>query len=461
AIFWMAAVATLSMIIKFAEVLLAVKSARRRPGVAGASLDYLFFPGRSGQIGGAVFCLLCVCLSFVLGGMIQGGALAAAARAVVPFPAGLLAFLLVAVTLLCVSGGQRRLVRVSARTVPLACLLYLVLCGGVLVRFSGAVPAALSRILRSAFSLRPAAGGVGGYAALRIGAVRGLLSNEAGCGTAPMAHATAEGAEPTRQGLFGAFEVFFDTVALCTLTGVTLLASGVPFVEADGGMQTVLAAFAAAWGPAGAYAAAGAVCLFAFSTVVAWSHYGRCALARLRAAFSDSPIKKEPKTARPPLLRAKKAASLPPPVASSSAPPFAAAASPPLKPQKKNNGRLYPLFFALSVGAGGLFSARAVWVGCDLLLAVMTAVNVAAVLRRSGEVRDQVRASLSSQRSDSTRRCEVSGSSSASARQAASVIGGAKKAASPSGDVTRTARGTRAVSASAAASGTQKYRGQP
>jgi AGCS family alanine or glycine:cation symporter len=109
--------------------------------------------------------------------------------------------------------------------------------------------------------------------AVRYGVARGLVSNEAGCGTAPIAHAAAKTASPARQGAFGVVEVFVDTVLLCTLTALVLLVSGVSPV-AGGGMAYALAAYRALLGPVAVPFLAGAVLLFAFATVICWSHYG-------------------------------------------------------------------------------------------------------------------------------------------------------------------------------------------
>jgi AGCS family alanine or glycine:cation symporter len=182
-----------------------------------------------------------------------------------------------AVTLI---GGMKRIGRAAELLVPALSVLYI--AGALLVILSGAdqLPAVFARIFREPLTPRAAAGGAAGFSlktALQWGLKRGIFSNEAGLGSSPIAHAGTSETEPVAQGLYGVFEVFADTLVICTITGLSLLVSGVP-LGADGGASANIAAFATVFG-AKAAAVMISVCtaLFALATVLGWSLYGvRC-----------------------------------------------------------------------------------------------------------------------------------------------------------------------------------------
>jgi AGCS family alanine or glycine:cation symporter len=186
-------------------------------------------------------------------------------------------------------GGIGRIARVSEILMPVMALLFLGSAVAVLWLCRSRLPGAMVLIVKSALTPGAAVGGVGAAAALRYGVARGLVSNEAGCGTAPIAHAAAKTASPARQGAFGVVEVFVDTVLLCTLTALVLLVSGVSPV-AGGGMAYALAAYRALLGPVAVPFLAGAVLLFAFATVLCWSHYGAESMRVLTGRAGTPPL---------------------------------------------------------------------------------------------------------------------------------------------------------------------------
>ena len=154
------------------------------------------------------------------------------------------------------------------------------LCIGVLAVRWQQIPAAFSCIVRGAFSPRAVTGGIIGSAvcSLRVGCSRGVFTNEAGMGTAAIAHAVAEGVHPVQQGLMGIMEVFLDTLVICTLTALVILVSGVPvpYGKDAGGMLT-MAAFSQVYGNAAVMWITVAMTLFALATVLGWGLYGqRC-----------------------------------------------------------------------------------------------------------------------------------------------------------------------------------------
>ena len=190
----------------------------------------------------------------------------------------LLLALLVATLL---SGGMQRIGRVAEKLVPFGAAGYLLLGIGVLVIRWEAVPGAFHAIIMGAFSPRAVTGGVIGsiFSVLRIGVSRGVFTNEAGMGTASIAHAAAQVKHPVEQGLMGLLEVFLDTIVICTMTALVILVSGVeiPYGR-DVGVTLTAPAFGRVCGDWTAVFLALALCCFAIATVLGWGLYGaRCA----------------------------------------------------------------------------------------------------------------------------------------------------------------------------------------
>ena len=177
-------------------------------------------------------------------------------------------------------GGAKRIGAAAELLVPIAAGCYILLCIGVLLVFRRRIPAAFGQILAGAFCPRAVTGGILGSAfqALSVGCRRGVFTNEAGMGTASIAHACAE-AEPAEQGLMGMVEVFLDTIVICTLTALVILVSGVPIpYGVDVGGELTTAAFSQVYGAGASLFLAGALSLFAIATILGWGLYGsRCA----------------------------------------------------------------------------------------------------------------------------------------------------------------------------------------
>ena len=185
---------------------------------------------------------------------------------------------LTVVCLFLVGRGVSSLSFLTERLVPLMTGGYLLLSAAVLILRAEAIPQALAGIFHDAFTPQSAAGGALGFLlnrGVRYGTMRGLLSNEAGCGTAPIAHAASDTKSPAEQGFWGLFEVFVDTILLCTVTALVILVEPqvIESFAGDGVMMTI-AAYAAVLGQGAAWFLAVAVLLFGFATVICWSHYG-------------------------------------------------------------------------------------------------------------------------------------------------------------------------------------------
>lgn len=284
AVFWMWAAAFAAMFLKYAETLLALSTREEQGGrMHGGAMYYIraAVHGRAGRVLAAVFAALCVLTSLTLGGVIQTSAAAGALSAAFSVPPVAVGAVFALVAALVLIRGLRGVERVSAALIPFLCLAYTVLSLAAIVRGRARLPAAFAEIFRGAFALKSGLSGVGGFltsGALRYGVSRGLVSNEAGCGTSPIAHAASGVRDPAAEGLFGVLEVFVDTVLLCTLTALVLLTSGVA-PTADG--TYVLRAYSASLGAFAAPMLAVFMALFAFATVLCWAHYGQESLRYL------------------------------------------------------------------------------------------------------------------------------------------------------------------------------------
>ena len=286
AVFWLWVAAFLAMPLKYAEVVLAQRFRVFKNGrVTGGAMYYIkeAFGGRVGRFFAAFFAVLCICCALTLGSVVQASAAAEAMASVFRLPPLFLGAMLAAFMLFVLARGSERVTAVCAGLVPFACVLFSVASLAVLFLARATLPAAFAAIFKEAFTARGVGGGVLGVLgsrALRFGVARGIISNEAGCGTAPIAHAAANVKGPAEQGLFGILEVFVDTVLLCTMTALVLLVSGTGEV-AGGGVATALSAFGAVLGPIAPPVLALCILLFAVATLLCWAHYGRESLAYL------------------------------------------------------------------------------------------------------------------------------------------------------------------------------------
>ena len=188
-------------------------------------------------------------------------------------------------------GGIKRIGHVTEKLVPFMALLYILLGLGVILLNIQNVPAVFVSIFRGAFQPRAVTGGIvlSMFTSLKKGVSRGIFSNEAGLGTGSIAHACADTKKPVKQGMFGIFEVFTDTIVICTLTALVILCSGVAvdYGEAAGAELTILG-FTSTYGSWVSIFTAVAMCCFAFSTAVGWGLYGaRC----IEFLFSEKVIK--------------------------------------------------------------------------------------------------------------------------------------------------------------------------
>ncbi len=276
ALAWMWLSALVGMVTKYGEAVLAVKyRVTDEDGkMAGGPMYYLEYGLKCRPLGIA-FAVFAVFASFGIGSGVQTNSIAAALSDAFRVPPAMTSVVLGVLTASVILGGIRSIGRVVAFFVPFMMVFYVAFCLYAVLTHLSEVPSAFRMIFESAFSAQAFAGGAVG-AAIRYGVARGVFSNEAGLGSAPIAAAAAKSDYPGRQALVSMTQVFLDTIVICTMTGLVLILGG----KTDGslnGAELTAYSFRALLGGAGKYVVALSLLFFAFSTVLGWSYYGeRC-----------------------------------------------------------------------------------------------------------------------------------------------------------------------------------------
>lgn len=286
AVFWMWISALCAMSLKYAEVSLGVKCRRQdADGYYGGAMYYIkdTFSGvlpKAAPIFGAAFALLCLINSLLTGNIVQMKAAASVFDAVPPL---ILGGVVAALSFIVSAGKAKHVSAVTMALIPALSVFYMALSLWIIISNADRLPQVVGEIMSSAFSLRSIGGGIGGFAicrAVRFGVTRGIFSNEAGLGTSPSAHASANVKSPHHQGCFGIFEVFADTIVLCTMTAFVILLSDGSTHALDS-IPLTLYAYSSLAGEWAGSAIGVSVILFAFATVICQSAYGNVALRYL------------------------------------------------------------------------------------------------------------------------------------------------------------------------------------
>ena len=285
-IFWMWVSALLAMVLKYAEIVLAHGHARVcGTEKHGGAMYYLRdgFRGGKGRGLALVFSFFCLMNSLAMGCMLQSEAVTGAFRGVSRPVAVLVGAMLALLVALVVFGGGGNIPALTTVIIPVMSALYVVMSLCVIIKNVGSLPHVLREIFRSAFDFRSSVGGTLGFGAsraVRYGFMRGLLSNEAGCGTAPTAHASSSVVSPRDQGLLGVVEVFVDTILLCSATAFSILltvgtdAEVLSSFAVGGEMRLVLTSYSSFFGKSALPLMATAVFFFAYATIVCQIFYG-------------------------------------------------------------------------------------------------------------------------------------------------------------------------------------------
>ena len=294
AIFWMWVSALLGMMTIFAENVLGMEYRLKNPdGTWRGGAMYYIERGIHSRPLAVVFSAGCVLASFGMGNMAQSNSIAGALEDTFGIPGGWTGLFLTALLLAVTFGGIRRIARVTEKLVPFMALGYLFAAAAVLFCHRDALGGVLREIVDGAFGLRPAAGGVCASAmisAMKTGVSRGIFTNEAGLGSSVMAHSGSSGTEPVEQGMWGIFQVFVDTIVMCTVTALVILSSGAAAGGKDGAALSA-AAFSTVFGRFGGILVSVSIALFAFATLLGWSYYGECGVRYLAGSRAVPPYR--------------------------------------------------------------------------------------------------------------------------------------------------------------------------
>ncbi len=349
-VLWMWISALVAMVLKYAEITLAISHRRvdRESGELYGGAPYYIkdlFASRgravSGRLLAALFALLCIVNSITMGCVIQSNAVSTSFEGVLNIKPWIIGAVVALLCCFVITGSAKWVSGFCEKTVPIMTIGYiLVSCAVIAMRWDG-VGEAFRLIFADAFALDSAAGGIFGFllsSKLRAGTMRGLMSNEAGCGTAPTAHASSNVKVPSKQGLWGIFEVFVDTILLCTLTALVIILAGEGvFVFAQNPMMMAVKAYSSILGGWSEYYMCASVLLFAFATMVCWAHYGKESLRCLT--------------------------------------------------KKRSASAVYIIIFCIFVFIGAVSAPSVAWLLADLSLGIMTLINLPVLCAMSGEVK--------------------------------------------------------------------------
>lgn len=307
AVFWMWLSAFLGMMTNYAENTLGIKyryKNEKGDWIGGAFVYIERGLGKSWKWLAVLFAIFCGLASFGIGNMTQVNSIANGLSSSFHIDPRITAVILMILVALVIIGGIKRIASVTEKIVPFMAFLYII--GGLVIICCNitAVPAAFRLIFTEAFNFKAMGGGVLGYGvmlAMRKGISRGVFSNEAGLGSSVMVHSASDVKEPVIQGMWGIFEVFADTLIVCTITALTILTSGVYDMdtyltaiaageEVVSGTALTSAAFSSVI-PFGDKFVAISIMLFAFSTVLGWSYYGERAIEYLFGIKAILPYK--------------------------------------------------------------------------------------------------------------------------------------------------------------------------
>ena len=283
AVFWMWLTALFGMATKYAEALLAVEY--RETDDQGQHVGGPMYYIKNGLKGkwnwlAAAFAFFGAFAAFGIGNMVQANSVADAVETLFQVPSMYTAIVLTLLSAIVILGGIHRIAEVAAGLVPMMAIAYIACALFIIGTHFQEIPRAFSLILEGAFSETAAVGGFTGaavWAAIRFGVARGIFSNEAGLGSAPIAHAAAKTNDPVQQGMIAMLGTFIDTILVCTMTALVIILSGA-WSSGENGAALSTLAFESSLPGVGSYVVVLGLVVFAFTTILGWSYYGeRCA----------------------------------------------------------------------------------------------------------------------------------------------------------------------------------------
>lgn len=270
-VFWMWVCALLCAFTKYAEALLAVKYREQKNGRFNGGTPFYIQNVLGARKLSRLFCFFCIFTAFTMGNVTQVYSAADFVYQALDIPRAAVGSIFLICVFVLTLGKGKRIIAFTSKAVPALCICYTVCSVICIFTFRAAIPSVISKIISEAFTIRAGIGGLLCSPAIRLGITRGVMSNEAGCGTAPIAYAADPHATPVKSGLLGICEVLVDTLALCTLTAFTVLLPSIELSESSA--KTVLNAFTSAFGEYIAQPLCLSVFLFALASVSAWAFY--------------------------------------------------------------------------------------------------------------------------------------------------------------------------------------------
>ncbi|RDH90657.1 MAG: sodium:alanine symporter family protein [endosymbiont of Seepiophila jonesi] len=296
ALFWMWCTALVGMATKYAEAVLAVRfrEVDEEGNHIGGPMYYIKNGlGRRWAWLGTLFAIFGALAGFGIGNTVQANSVADVLETNLAIPAAVTGGVMAILAALVLIGGVRRIADVAGKLVPLMAIAYVV--GGLMVLFThfGEIPSAVVMIVEHAFTPTAATGGFAGaaiWAAIRFGVARGIFSNEAGLGSAPIAHAAAATDNPVRQGTIAMLGTFIDTLIVCTITGLAIVVTGA-WTSGETGAALSSMAFEQALPGVGGYVVTFGLAIFAFTTLLGWSFYGEKCVEYLFGVRAITPFR--------------------------------------------------------------------------------------------------------------------------------------------------------------------------
>ena len=346
AIFWMWVSAFFCMIIKYIEVTLSqLYKIKQGSGYIGGPMYYISQGLKSPRLAG-LFAFFCIISSFGIGNMSQANTISESFNSTFGISKILTGAIVSLVAALIIIGGVKRIVAFTSRMIPAMSLIYITAALIIIIFNAHNLGEVIKLIFTEAFAPRQAGAGFLGFLtsrAVRFGISRGIFTHEAGLGSAPIAHAVASPKSPAEQGMWGIFEVFFDTLVVCTLTALAILTTGAYKISGLDGINLTNQAFASVFGGISGIFLSISILFFALLTLVTWSFYGECCVIYL-------------------FERKQKAAKI-----------------------------IYKIIFLILIVAGSAGNIETVWNLSDIFNALMALPNMAAVIMLSPAVYRETR----------------------------------------------------------------------
>lgn len=342
AVFWLTISAVVAMAIKYGEVVLAVKYRVKNGGEYRGGAMYYMKDCLNNKRLSIIFAILCILNALMVGNIVQINAVKESVLSVMSVRPVNIGLCMAIIIFISICRGTKRISSITAKIIPFATVVYTLLSVYIIIMNIGRIGEIIQLIIKEAFSVKAISGGIGGYAivrSVRYGVARGIMSNEAGSGTSPIAHAKTDLKSPVEQGFWGIFEVFADTVVMCNLTAFVILLSYKEYVCEKGltGMELVLRSYGRYAGKTAEMIIIISILMFAYATVICQGFYGRECVYYLS--------------------------------------------------EKKTSIELYTITYCIAAVVGSVISSELLWGMTDFNISLMTVINTVCILIASGEIK--------------------------------------------------------------------------